>query len=168
METKILNYKDYVISTKQGFKSGIFFRSPLQKIDREFMAWSEDDISYFNSLDNKFIRIIETIIGNGKIIKNMKDMIDNDYCGAVFNKLCSPIYFKRQCRELTAISQNDDNNIKEIVSCGYESEFETCSGGCVVEKTKFRLKNGKTITYKLKNAYNYTYEHIVKEILDEK
>lgn len=120
-----------------------FFRSPLQ-----------------------IRRVYEILIGNGKIVKNIKDWSENmNWGGFNGNILCFPIYFKKQYRKLNAVSCNGDN-IQEIVSYGYESEFNTCSGDCVMEKTVVYMKNGKKIKIKRKEQYHFTYEHIIKDAID--
>ena len=80
--------------------------------------------------------------------------------------MCCPIYFKREYRKLKALSVNEDN-IQSIVSYGYEGEYNDCAGNCVVEKTIIILKNGKRIKKKIRGSYKYTYERMVKEIIDE-
>lgn len=168
METKVVNYKDYVINTESGVESGIFFRSPIQRIeydaydyDCEQSAWR-----YLHLLENPIRKLFEIALGNLCVVKHIEKWADEcDWGGVTVNKLCIPIYFKREYRKLHAISQGD-NNIKEIFSYGYESPFELCAGGCDKELTKIIFKSGKSIKIKKVSSYNYTYEHIIKEIID--
>lgn len=168
MKNRVVNYKGYVISTEEGIEIGLFLRNPLQKVD--FDAYYDDSKmsawKYLNDLKNPFRRIFEFLIGNGNIVKNINDWSnDVDWGGFIGNILCCPVYFKREFRKLNAISSGDDN-IQEIHSYGYESEFNFCSGHCDIEKTVIKLKNGKKIKIKRNKQYHFTYEHLVKEIID--
>lgn len=169
MKNRVVNYKNYVISTEEGTEKGIFFRCPLQNVS--FDGYVEDPLfsmwKYLEAIKNPVRRFYEILIGNGEIVKNLAEWVeDYDFAGFSANIICFPIYFKRGYRKLHAISCDDDN-IKEITSYGYESEFETCSGYCAMEKTIIRLKNGKKIKIKRGEQYHFTYEYIVKEILDK-
>lgn len=168
METRVVNYKGYVISTEEGKERGLFFRSPLQKVS--FDAYYDTPVlsawKYLNDIKSPIRRLYEILIGNGNIVRNIKKWSENcDWDGFNGNILCCPIYFKREYRKLIAYSCGDDN-IQKIVSYGYESEFNMCSGECDVEKTVIRLKNGKTMRIKRTEQYHFTYEHIVKKIID--
>lgn len=168
MENRVVNYKGYVISTEEGTEKGVFFRNPLQKVGFDsydygtmFSAWK-----YMNAIKKPFRRLYEILIGNGNIVKNVQKWSEDlDFGGFNANILCCPIYFKREYRKLVAYSCEDDN-IREIVSYGYESEFNDCGGCCDMEKTVIRLKNGKTIRIKRDNQFYFTYEHIIKKIID--
>lgn len=168
MENKVVNYKGYVISTKEGTENGLFFRNLLQKVnfdayydDPKMSAWK-----YLHDIKNPFRRLFEILIGNGNIVKNIKEWSnDVDWGGFTGNILCCPIYFKRKYRQLNAVSSGDDN-IQEINSYGYEGEFEICAGYCDMEKTVIKMKNGKKIKIKRGESYHFTYEHVVKEIID--
>lgn len=89
---------------------------------------------YLHDIKNPFRRLFEIIIGNENIVKNIKEWSkDADWGGFTGNILSCPIYFKREYRRLNAVSSEDDN-IQEINSYGYESEFEICNGHCNMEK----------------------------------
>lgn len=168
MENRIINYKDYVISTEEGTEKRLFFRSPLQKI--EFNTYAEDSKhsawKYFDDIQNPIRRLYEFLIGNRDIVKNIKGWTENEnWFGFHGNILCLPFYFKRDYRKLKAISTSN-NNIQEIRSYGYESEFNICGGDCDIERTSIKMKNGKTIKIKRNESYYFTYEHIIKDIID--
>lgn len=168
METRIVNYKGYVISTEEGKENGLFFRNPFQKVS--FDAYYDESVlsawKYLKDIKNPIRRLYEILIGNGNIVKNIEKWSkDCDWGGFNANILCFPIYFKREYRKLVAHSC-EGGNIQKIASYGYESEFNMCSGECDMEKTVIHLKNGKTIRIKRKEQYHFTYEHIVKEIID--
>lgn len=145
MDNRVVNYKGYIINTEEGTEKGLFFRSPIQKVrfdayyDRPKMsAWK-----YLHDIKNPLRRIFEILIGNGIIVKNIKEWSkESDWGGFTGNILCCPIYFKREYRRLNAVSSGSDD-IQKINSYGYESEFETCSGNCNMEKTVIKMKNGK-------------------------
>lgn len=168
MENRITNHKEYVITTEEGTEKGLFFRSPLQKVtfdgyydNPKFSAWK-----YLKDIQNPIRRMYEILIGNGNIVKHIKEWSEDiDWCGFNGNILCLPIYFKRKYRKLRAIS-NGDNNIQEIISYGFESPFEICAGACAIENTTVLLKNGKRIKMRRKKYYHFTYSHIVKEVID--
>ena len=168
MENRVVNYKGYVISTEEGTEKGLFFRNPLQKVsfdayygESKMSAWK-----YLHDINNPFRRVFEILIGNGNIVKNIKEWSnDVDWGGFTGNILCCPIYFKREYRRLNAVSSGSDD-IQEINSYGYEGEFEICAGHCKTEKTVIRMKNGKKIRIKRGESYHFTYEHLVKEIID--
>ena len=168
MENRVVNYKGYVISTEEGTEKGLFFRSPLQEVsfdayynEPKMSAWN-----YLHDINNPFRRVFEILIGNGNIVKNIKEWSnDADWGGFTGNILCCPIYFKRIYRRLNTVSSGSDD-IQEINSYGYEGEFEICAGHCKKEKTIIEMKNGRKIRIKRGEAYHFTYEHIVKEIID--
>lgn len=168
MENRVVNYKGYVISTEEGKEKGLFFRNPLQKVS--FDAYYDDPIlsawKYIKDIENPIRRLYEILIGNGNIVRNIKEWSENcDWGGFNANIICFPIYFKREYRKLVAHSCESDN-IQKIVSYGYESEFNMCAGECDMEKTVIHLKNGKNIRIKRKEQYHFTYEHIIKKIID--
>ena len=170
METNITNYKNYVITTTEGVERGLFFRSFIQKaffdayLDRpKFSAWD-----YKEKLKNPIRRIYEILIGNKEVVKNINKWSDEIGWGGVYiNIICFPIYFKRVYRKLTAISTNADDNIQSIDSYGYESEFDSCGGNCICEKTLVILKNKKRLKFNRKEQYHFTYCHIIKNVIED-
>lgn len=168
MQTSVVNHKGFVIQTEEGVEKGIFFRKPLQQVGYDayydnplFSAWE-----YLEAIKNPIRRLYEIIIGNREIINNIHKWAESlDWGGFSANIICFPIYFKRQYRKLSAYSC-DDSNIQKIESYGYESQYETCSGCCYIEKTKILLCTGKTIRLIEKNQYHYTYAHLIKDMID--
>ena len=173
METRTTKYKNFVIDTETGIERGLFFRKPIQKVtfDATFdVFYDEPSLNawkYADDIKRPIRRLYEVILGNSSIINNIeKWKEDINWGGFSANILCCPIYFKREYRKLKALSVNEDN-IQSIVSYGYEGEYNDCAGNCVVEKTIIILKNGKRIKKKIRGSYKYTYERMVKEIIDE-
>ena len=160
-------YKGYVITTDEKTEKGIFFRSPIQKAEfDDYGNHPRNAWKYVDGIKNPLRRFYEILIGNGKIVKNINKWANElDFGGFRGNILCSPIYFKREYRKLTAISCRN-HDICEIKSYGYESEFNNCAGACHMERTTIRLKHGRTVRYRKKKHFHYTYEHIVKKIID--
>ena len=168
METKVFIHKGYVISTEESVERGIFFRNPIQKVDFDaYYCTSKFSASEFaKKIKNPIRKIYEILIGNGNTVKFIDDWLkDIDFGGFRGNILTCPIYFKRDYRKLIAQSCNNEA-IKKIESYGYTSEYSICSGECLVERTKFHLKNGKTLHIRKTGSYYYTYAHIVKDIID--
>ena len=168
METSVTNYRDYVITTKSGVERGIFFRSPIQSVGYDGYSWQSkfSPWNYMEAIKNPIRRLYEILIGNGNIVKNIKNWArEPNFGGFRGNIICFPIYFKRDYRSLLAESTGT-GNIKKIKSYGYESEYCTCGGECKVEKTKVWLKNGKVIHLRENELFHYTYLHIVKDIID--
>lgn len=170
MENRTVNYKNYVIDTEAGTEKGIFFRSPIQKVN--FDAYCEEPMlsawKYSDNIKKPLRRLYQVILGNSSIVNNVeKWKEDMDWAGFSANILCFPIYFKRDYRKLKAVSVGNDN-IQSIESYGYEGEWNNCTGRCDMERTTIILKNGKKIRKKRNESYHYTYEHIVKKIIDEK
>ena len=167
VSTEISEHNNYVIATEEGLEKGIFFRSPIQKV--VFDGYGNGKFSPYDFIDkikNPIRRFYEILIGNGKIVKDIPNIIDRiDFGGFRGNILCSPIYFKREYRKLTAESCNNQN-IKKIESYGYESEWCICAGECAVEKTTLHLRSGKKIRIKRHNTYQYTYAHVIKKKID--
>ena len=170
MKTHVTSYKNYIINTEEGTEKGIFFRSPIQSAfidfyhDHEYNEKYTKD--YFEKIKNPIRKIYEILIGNRNVIKNTDVLMNSlNICGCCVKVLCSPIYFKRDYRKLIA-EPVDYDGIMSIISYGYESEFTYCAGDCVIEKTKIKLKNGKTLKIKTHDQYHYTYAHIVKDIID--
>lgn len=168
MENRVVNYKGYVISIENGTKKGLLFRNPLQEVNFD-AYYDEPKVSawkYLYDIKNPFRRFFEILIGNKNIVKNIKKWSnDVNWGGFTGNILCCPIYFQRDYRRLNAVSNGSDN-IQKINSYGYESEFETVAGHCDMEKTIITMKNGKRIKIKRRKSYHFTYEYLVKEIID--
>ena len=168
MKTRIVNYKGYVIRSEEGEEKGLFWRNPLQKVvydayypEAMFSAWG-----YLDKIKKPLYRFFQIVLGNKEVLKNIEEWSKScDWGGFNANILCSPIYFKRNYRKLTAISC-ENSHIVEIHSYGYESEFNDCSGACSKEHTVFILSNGKKMKSNATELYNFTYEHIVKELID--
>ena len=169
-KTRVVNHNDYVITTEEGVEKGIFFRNPIQTVfydtyycdNPETSAWK-----YIQDIKNPVRRLYEIIIGNKNILKDIHEFEkDIDWAGFDANILCFPIYFKRNYRKLVAHSCNSDSNIQSIESYGYESEFNWCAGDCYIEKTKLGLKTGKVIRVTRDRSFYYTYEHIVRDIIN--
>lgn len=168
MENRISNYKNYTIITDEGTERGIFFRCPIQKVD--YNTWLDDGFSawtYKEKVKNPLRKIYEILLGNKKVVDNIEEWSENlNWGGFSANILCLPIYFKREYRKLKAVSNNNTDNIAEINSYGYENEFNICSGNCEIEKTSIKLRCGKTIKIKREEKYNFTYQHIIEDIID--
>lgn len=169
MKTTLSNHKSYVIETEEGIENGIFFRSPIQKVDFDayygnmrFSAYK-----YMKQIQNPIRKLYEILIGNGNIVRNINKWNESmDFGGFIGNILCIPIYFERKYRKLKAISTNNTDNIQEIRSYGFESEFNECGGACKIEKTVVTLNNGKKLKLTSKDYYHYTYAHIIEKVID--
>lgn len=170
METRTINYKSYVIHTENGTEHGVFFRGPIQKVsyDAYYDARKTQNAwDYSAKLKNPIRKILEILLGNKHIVDNIAKWEEEmDWAGFTANKLCVPVYFKRDYRTLTAHAQDPSLNIQTVKSHGYESQYELCSGGCVVEKTIIKTKAGKSIRVKIHEKYQYTYEHLFREMAD--
>jgi len=168
-DTIVENYKNFVIKAEEGIERGLFFRSPIQKV--EFGTWDEDELNaytYLSKIKNPLFRLKEILIGNRNIISNIERWAEEDngdWAGFKANILCLPFYFNRVFRRLEAISQSLDTNIQVIKSYGYESQYNKCGGSCMVERTVFKLRNGK-IKVSKPESFNYTYRHKVEEIIN--
>lgn len=168
MKNRVIEYNGYVISTEEGTEKGLFFRSPIQKVDFDVYC-DEPKLSvqkYLNDIKNPIRKAFEVLIGNKNNVNNIERWLSDENCASLTrNILCFPIYFNRKYRKLTAVS-SVDNSIQEINSYGYEREYDICAGYCNIERTTIKLKNGKTIKIKRPREYCFTYEHIVKGIID--
>lgn len=153
----------------KGIEKGIFLRSPLKKISftDDYGDSKQNVYTYAKKIKNPIRRLFETLIGNGTIVKELDTwMTDFDFAGFTGNILCSPIYFKRKFRHLY-FKPISDSLIKEIISKGYENEFELCAGGCEKERTRIKFYNKKTSQFTTKGQYYYTYSHICEKLLKE-
>ncbi len=167
----VTNHNAYTIITKEYREYGIFFRSPIQKV--YYDTYCNNPLSAY-AFANRVVKsniyaLYQMLIGNGKILKQLPDMVDRvDWAGFEANKLCFPIYFSRNCRTLKCILNDPEgieNNILSVSSYGFEEHWETVSGGCKLERTKVKLKSGKTIRRKRSNSYHYTFAHVIKELI---
>lgn len=169
MKTTISNHKSYVIETEEGIENGIFFRNPIQKVyfdtyygDMKFSAYK-----FMKQIQNPIRKFYEILIGNGNAVHNIHKWNESmDFGGFRGNILCLPIYFERKYRKLKAVSTDKTDNIQEIRSYGFESEFNECGGACEIEKTIVSLNNGKKMKITVKDYYNYTYAHIIEKVID--
>lgn len=164
------NTESYESIHMEGTEKGIFLRNPLKKISfQDGFDWEDDSAqnvyTYARKIKNPVRRMYEICIGNGTIVKELNEwMNDYDFAGFTGNILCSPIYFKRKFRQLH-LKSNTDSLVKEIVSKGYENEFELCSGGCEKEKTQIKFRDKKKSSFITKDSYCYTYSHICEELI---
>jgi hypothetical protein len=162
-------HNNHLITTEEGSKFGIFFRSPIQKVsyDAYYADYSKTSAwTYKSKIKNPIRRLYEIIIGNKSIVDHIEEWSQSiDWGGFTANKLMSPIYFKREYRYLKAESGDPNDLIQKIVSYGYEGPYNYCSGACHIERTKITLKNGKRVRLKVKDRYKYTYVHIIEEML---
>ena len=173
MEKSVDVYKGYIITTEKGEEKGIFFRSPIQKVFFD-AYYDRAKLSFWDfvvAVKNPIRKFYEILLGNWKNIKNIEEYSqDPNLAGVELNILCSPIYFKREYRKLSATSCGN-HNIKEIKSYGYESPYNNCSGTCDIERTTLYLSNSvskrKKVKIKRTDAYEFTYAHIVKKIIDQ-
>jgi len=168
-KNEVRNYKHFVINTEEGVERGVFFRNPIQKIT--FDIWAEKRLFnanyYLRKVKNPFFRFFEKMKGYSYIINNIEKWSENDdWAGFLANILCFPVYFERRYRKLTAESTSEDTNIQSIQSYGYESQYNTCNGNCILEKTIFKLKNNKKIKIKTYENYNFTYRFKIQRIID--
>lgn len=164
--TEIDHFQKYnsKITLKKGIEFGIFFRNPIQRVDYDINIMCDEKNyslsawNYINKIKNPIRKLYEILIGNGKIITNIKDWSqDDDWIGFTANKLCFPIYFKRRYRKLLAISTDKTRNVQIIESYGYESEFNIIDGECYIEKTIVTLKSKRKHKIIKHDKYYYTY-----------
>lgn len=178
MSIEYSNYGNYMIVREDSVQHGIFFRNPIQKAFFDMYPYgavsdkfSACDFAY-NISKNPFYKLYQILIGNKNIVKNINKWINecDDFTGFDANILCSPIYFKRKYRKLRAYPNSNNffknDIIRSIESYGFESEWESCQGACKIERTKFKLINGKTIHINKKNYYHFTFTHVIKEIIE--
>lgn len=163
---------DYTIYTEEGVEHGIFFRSPIQKISYDAYYGTDKKTSayiYQKAINNSRIRrIYETLIGNGNIVKNLGEWLDNlDFGGFNANKLCSPVYFSRKYRSLRAVSTDPATPFTLIKSHGYESQYNICHGACHIERTVFKFRNGRKNKLIVRKSYRFTYGHIITKLLSD-
>lgn len=127
-----------------------------------------DCYKYMKALKNPFRRVFEILLGNKRVVDHCGEWSDQiEFAGFRANILCLPVYFERECRKLTAIQVSGlSTSIKSIESWGYEGEFNDVSGRCDLEKTVITLNNGKKLKFRKHGQYNFTYLHIIQEILD--
>lgn len=169
MEIDITVYNNHVISTEEGTEFGVFFRSPIQKVSYDAYYCNVDATNawlYKDKLKNPVRRLYEILIGNGNIVKNIEEWSKSlDWGGFTANKLMLPIYFKREYRYLKSVSSSTHDVIQRVVSYGYEGPYNMCSGACHIERTRITLRNGKKVRVKRKDAYYYTFRHIVERMI---
>ena len=162
--------EDMVYIEMNGKEKGIFFRNPIQKVYFDMDGEYNDKFSvgnYIKWLKNPVFKKIQYLIGNGSIVDNIKSWTDDyDFAGFNANIICSPIYFSRHFRSLKMKSRKD-TEIKGIISKGYESPYETVSGGCDKEETSIIFKNGKICKITEYEQYKYTYVHISEKLIKE-
>lgn len=164
---KIEKEEGFIITTNTGVARGLFFRLPVQTLDLEYWIKGKRSLTrYTEVIKNPTRRIFEILIGNGSVIKNInKWEEEQDFGGVRIRTLCLPFYFKRNFRQLKAISTNKNSAIERIISYGYDDEFVYVSGECIKEKTKIIPRSGKIWNVVRKDTYQYTYRNMVKQIL---
>lgn len=168
----VKDINNYTIYTEEGVEHGIFFRSPIQKVSYDAYYGNDKKTSayiYQKAINNSRIRrIYEILIGNGNIVKNLGEWLDNlDFGGFNANKLCSPIYFSRKYRSLRVVFSNPDTLFTLIKSHGYESQYNICNGACHIERTVFKFRNGSKNKLTVKEHYRFTYNHIITKLLSD-
>lgn len=173
------NIDTYTVISAKYTAHGIFFRNPIQKVCRDayYVGFVKDDsrvmnaYRYMDAIKNPIRRFYEILLGNGDVVRNIEKWSqDIDFAAVTTKMLCSPIYFRREERSLIAIDTSGQQNISEIRSRGYESEFETCSGCCEKEWTTIKLKGlkgCKKIRRVCRGHYCYTYFTTIKDLVKE-
>lgn len=172
MGNNIKNVGSYTIVTTQGVEKGIFWRSSIQEVTftTEPLDMGLSAYNFITQNKNILKRFFQVLIGNKYIVKHAQEWEENDdgsWAGFSANIICFPIYFKRKFRKLRAYSSNRLDNIQSIVSCGYESKWESCSGHCKIERTKITLNNGRVIKSRCYGSYQNTYTHIVERVISK-
>lgn len=163
--------ENYYLSSDRGIHKGIFFRKPIQKVnlnvygDGSFSGYDHLIYNYIRKLKNPLFKLYQYILGNKKAIQGIKENIDDmSFYGTSVNILCSPIYFKREYRELNLVCPNHPG-IARIHAYGYESPFETVAGKCAKEVAKIYYTSGlvsEVISYQ---TYDLTYTHRALEFV---
>lgn len=170
MNNDTINYGNYVIQTQEGVEHGIFFRSPIQEVFFDPYDLNDNNKytkNYLRNIKNPIRRFYEILIGNKDVVNNIETWCGQiGFMGCQIKIFCAPIYFKREYRKLTALSTSASDNISSIISYGYESEYNWCSGDCAIEKTIIKLKTGRKLWIKRTERYHYTYRHIIEDIID--
>lgn len=170
MKSNIKNVGTYTIKTTEGVQRGLYFRSPIQKVefstDYEISTFSAYE--YVDRIKSPIQRAFQILIGNRRIVSNVNKWEKDDdgsWAGFFANIVCCPVYFKRNYRKLNAYSNSSADNIQSIVSYGYEGQWENCAGACKIENTKILLKTGKVLKERCSEYFQYTYAHKVEEMI---
>ena len=171
IEYKHENKNGYHFITEEFEKTGIFFQPVIQPIEHTTGLYDPEGypFSAYDFADNckksKLYRMIQIILGNKKQVDSIEEYInDFDFAGVVLNTIVPPIYFKRTYRKLTAIAKDPAAEIEKIISVGYESPYNNCSGSCFKERTTIKTKHGTRRLTK-KESFHYTYKHVVEREL---
>lgn len=164
---------NHSITFGSGIEKGIFFRHFLR---RETFSTYDYETScpqqYYEKCKSNLVkRLIEYLKGNYTIINRVipRSMEERDYDWGVYvNCFISPVYFKREFRELICEAGDYNASVQKIVSYGYNDIDEEVGGNCRFEKTSITLKNGKKIKSVADESYHYTYFHIIRDnVLNE-
>ncbi len=148
-------------------KTGIFFQSPIQKIDWR-TAWDCTDNYPFVAEDfvdrckkSRLFRWMNIILGNKNQVEKMANWLEDwNFAAATLTTIVCPIYFKRTYRTLKAYATDSAAEIQQIHSVGYESPYNYCSGACYKESTWMVTKHTLKHFVNRKN-FHYTYKHVI-------
>ena len=175
IKVKVINNFDLII--KEGFQTGIYFRSPLCEVDISYFdPDTKDPTLYLKECNiSLYKRLIEYIKGNYHIINKvlpryLADINDIDVSarGVGVNIFISPIYFKREFRELICETKTPKlSNIQSIYSFGYKY-FDDISGtnDYSKETTYFSFINYMNDYKTTNNEFQWTYEFIIENLLN--
>lgn len=172
IESNVTKVGNYMITTEEYDKYGLFFQFPVKKVNHDADNWDYEKPITFSAHEfsirckkSKAYRLLQLLLGNKEQMENIDIWMDDyDFAGCTLNTLVSPIIFKRRYRELTAMALDKNLPIKKIHSIGYEAQLNDCCGACEKEKTTVVGPKHKRFTYK--DYFHYTYKHIVeKELL---
>ena len=171
IEYKHENSNGYHFIIEEFEKTGIFFQPVIQPIEHTTGYYDPEGypFSAYDFADNckksKLYRMLQIILGNKKQVENIENYIDDfDFAGVELNTIVSPIYYKRTYRKLTAFAKDPSAEIEKIISIGYESPYNNCSGSCFKETTFIETKHGIRMLTK-RNSFHYTYKHVVEREL---
>jgi hypothetical protein len=163
METKSVSITTI---SDEGKKSGIFFRSPIQKVYKESFSMDENIEGVYGWRRRALYQIIPFLL-NIRVWFKVKEWEKNeDFAGMKVRELCSPIYFERQTRTVLHKIVNHPT-ISEIEAYGWEPYKNYCSGDAEKEVAIIKFKDGKKIKKITKGSFNYCYAHVVEQELKQ-
>lgn len=147
----------FSIISETKIEKGIFFRSPIQKVQVETYLGEA-----YSWVDNAKRLVIPYLLNMDKY-SHFKEIIeDDDLAGLVVRVFASPIYFKRYVRTAIHKFKNHPDGLLEIRVFGEEPFKNNCSGACICEKAIFVFDNEKKETVKTYGSFHYYYKHVVE------
>jgi hypothetical protein len=161
----ITNKPEVMTYQQESVVCGIFFRSPIQKVMKNYFPYENEECSSGWWIRAKK-QIIPKLLNLDTWMKYPKWEESDSFAGMYVKEICSPIYFKRKQRQ--AIHRITNHNIESVHVKGWEPYKNSTAGAAEKEVAIITFINGEKCKVVTRERFNYYYGHVVEELVNKK